>query len=71
MSTATAPVNEYVSSLTESAQNETALSDVEILRRVRRIQSGWSVTERMDRRREAGKRFASLLETLALDHHAA
>ncbi|EMI58154.1 hypothetical protein [Rhodopirellula sallentina] len=71
MLTATAPANELVSSLTETAQNETPLTDVEILRRVRRIQSGWSVSERMDRRREASKRFANLLETLELDHHAA
>ncbi|MCM2371498.1 hypothetical protein [Aporhodopirellula aestuarii] len=71
MLTATATATEYVSQAAESAQNETPLTDVEILRRVRRIQSGWSVSERMDRRMEANRRFASLLETLALDHHAA
>lgn len=71
MLTATAPTEKIVSSTTEPAQNETMLSDVEILRRVRRIRSNWTVTERIARREAADKRFANLLEVLALEHHAA
>jgi hypothetical protein len=61
----------FVSTRGQVTQNETPISDLEILRRVRRIRSGWSVTERIERRREAGERFASLLEALSLDHQAA
>ena len=71
MLTATAPSTDLASTLTSSYQNETTLSDVEILRRVRKIRSGWSVSERMERRQVAGERFASLLEALELDTHAA
>lgn len=71
MLTATAPTSKTVSSVARSAQNETILSDVEILRRVRDIRSNWSVSERIARRQEADKRFASLLEVLSLDQHAA
>ncbi len=71
--THTSPItaNSFVSTRGQATQNETQISDLEILRRVRRIRSNWSVTERMERRREAGERFASLLEALSLDHHAA
>lgn len=71
MLTATAPKNDFVSDVTKSAQNETTLSDVEILRRVRNIRSGWSVSERIERRQVANERFASLLEALELDTQAA
>lgn len=71
MLTATAPANDFVSTLTEAAQNETVLTDMEILRRVRKIRSGWSASERMDRRLAADERFASLLQALELDTHAA
>lgn len=60
-----------VSRIAAEAQNETRLTDIEILRRVRSIRSSWTAAERMDRRKEAGKRFASLIEALSLDHHAA
>jgi hypothetical protein len=46
------------------AQNEIAVSDCEISRRVMRIRSGWSVAERVRRRREADRRFDELIETL-------
>jgi hypothetical protein len=45
-------------------QNETIVSDAEISARVLRIRSGWSVNERMERRREAERRFANLIESL-------
>lgn len=61
----------FVSTVAADAQNETRLTDMEILRRVRSIRSSWTAAERLDRRQEAGKRFASLIEALALDHQAA
>lgn len=71
--TATTPTvaQAFVSPVAPEAQNETRLTDIEILRRVRSIRSSWTATERMERRQEAGKRFASLIEALSLDHHAA
>ncbi len=45
-------------------QNETFVSDAEISERVLSIRSGWSVAERMQRRREAERRFANLIESL-------
>lgn len=71
MLTANIPTSDFVSDVTTSAQNETAMSDVEILRRVRNIRSGWSVSERIERRQVASERFASLLEALQLDTQAA
>lgn len=71
MLTATAPSSDLVSTLNNATQNETNLSDVEILRRVRNIRSGWSASERMERRQAAGERFAALLQALELDTHAA
>ena len=71
MLTATTSANELVSNIIAPAQNETMLSDVEILRRVRKIRSGWSVSERIERRQVANERFASLLEALELETHAA
>jgi hypothetical protein len=49
------------------AQNETLPSDAEISRRVMRIRSGWSVGERVRRRREAEERFADLMGKLVSD----
>ena len=48
-------------------QNETFLSDAEISRRVMRIRSGWSVGEKVRRRREAEERFADLMGKLVGD----
>ena len=45
-------------------QNETFVSNAEISARVLHIRSGWSVVERMQRRREAERRFANLIESL-------
>jgi hypothetical protein len=53
-----------VSNWNVPAQNETSISDAELLQRVNRIRSGWSVEERVARRREAERRFAELLDTL-------
>jgi len=50
-----------VSETSPSAQNETLPSDFEISRRVLRIRAGWSVGERVRRRREAEHRFADLM----------
>jgi len=48
-----------------SAQNETPMTDEEVSQRVMHIRSGWSVKERIDRRQEAERRFAELIEALA------
>ncbi|TWU58085.1 hypothetical protein [Rubripirellula reticaptiva] len=53
-----------VSEITTGAQIETLPSDAEISRRVNRIRAGWSVQERVARRREADDRFTALLEKL-------
>lgn len=63
MLTATLPIPS-VSEGRSSNQNETFVSDAEISARVLRIRSGWSVQERMERRREAERRFANLIESL-------
>lgn len=68
--TASNPAQPFVSSVADRDQNETRPSDLEILRRVRNIRSTWTLAERMERRQEANKRFASLLEALAVDHAA-
>ncbi len=47
-----------------SNQNETQISDAEIFQRVLNIRSGWSVAERIQRRREAERRFADLISRL-------
>jgi len=54
-----------VSSWNQSSQNDIPLTDAEVLQRVSRIRSGWSVKERVERRREAERRFAELVEVLA------
>ncbi|HBV61666.1 MAG TPA: hypothetical protein DEF45_01470 [Rhodopirellula sp.] len=48
-------------------QNETLPSDAEISRRVMLIRSGWSVGEKVRRRREAEERFADLMDKLVGD----
>ncbi len=63
MLTATLPTPS-VSESRHSNQNETFVSDADISERVLRIRSGWSVKERMERRREAERRFANLVESL-------
>jgi len=47
-----------------SNQNETLISDAEISARVLRIRSGWTVAERVERRREAERRFADLINSI-------
>ncbi len=47
------------------SQNETPVSDRDILERVREIRSGWTLEERVARRLEAERRFADLIEALA------
>lgn len=64
MLTATLPTP-TVSDSRISDQNETFVSDAEISERVMRIRSGWSAAERMQRRREAERRFANLIESIA------
>ncbi len=48
-----------------AAQNETVPTDREISRRVLRIRAGWSVDERLRRRREAERRFVDLMTVLS------
>ncbi len=50
-----------VSETNQAAQNETLPSDLEISRRVLRIRSRWSESERIQRRLEAEERFADLM----------
>jgi len=56
---------EEVSTWDNAAQNETPITDEEVSQRVLHIRSGWSVQERIDRRQEAERRFAELIEALA------
>ena len=48
-------------------QNETLPTDAEISRRVMRIRSGWSDSERVRRRQQAEERFADLMDKLVSD----
>lgn len=50
-----------VSETNQTAQNETLPSDLEISRRVLRIRSRWSESERIQRRLDAEERFADLM----------
>ncbi len=50
-----------VSETNQTAQNETLPSDLEISRRVLRIRSRWSESERIQRRLDAEVRFADLM----------
>ena len=56
--------NETQTADNNQAQIETAVSDVEISRRVLEIRAGWSVSERVRRRQEAERRFSNLLDAL-------
>ncbi|TWU58892.1 hypothetical protein Poly51_16720 [Rubripirellula tenax] len=47
------------------AQVETLPSDAEISRRVLQIRSGWTIQERVSRRRDAENRFELLLQKLS------
>ena len=60
-----------VSSWEHVAQNETPLTDKEISERVMDIRRGWSVQERVARRREAERRFAELVDALSTETSAA
>ncbi len=53
--------------LTPETQNETIPSDLEIVRRVRKIKSGWSPTECIRRRRDAEDRFIDLMCKLGVE----
>ena len=53
--------------LTHETQFETLPSDFEIMRRVRMIKSGWSLSERVRRSREAETRFVDLMCKLGLE----
>lgn len=56
---------------TRSSHNETSVSDFEISRRVMEIRAGWSLSERVRRRREAESRFADLMTSLGVELEAA
>jgi hypothetical protein len=64
MLTAIAPTDRQVNSHNRLPQDETLVSDEEISRRLLSIRSGWTVTERIERRREAERRFSELLNVL-------
>mgnify|MGYP003573925111 CR=1 FL=1 len=53
--------------LTPKTQNETLPSDLEVMRRVRNIKSGWSPSECIRRRREAEDRFVDLMCKLGVE----
>ncbi len=53
--------------LTPQTQNETLPSDLEVMRRVLKIKSGWSASECVRRRREAEHRFVDLMCKLGLE----
>lgn len=48
----------------QTVPTKTRLSDAEILQRVREIKSTWTLAERAERRREADRRFESLIDTI-------
>lgn len=64
MLTAIAPTDRQVASANRLKQDETFVSDEEISRRLLSIRSGWTVAERIERRREAERRFSELLNVL-------
>ena len=64
MLTTTAPPADTSWEPTTSSHIETPLSDDEIFRRVSKIRSTWSIHERVQRRREADRRFEDLLDLL-------
>ncbi len=60
-----------VSEVPALTQNENLPSDLEVSRRVLEIRSGWTLSERVRRRREADRRFADLLDALTVECEAA
>ncbi len=62
--TTSTPPEQTTFQLPKASHHETQLSDQEIFRRVSRIRSGWSTQERVERRREADRRFEDLLNLL-------
>ncbi len=60
-----------VSEVPVLTQNENLPTDLEVSRRVLEIRSGWTLSERVRRRREAERRFADLLESLVTPCEAA
>jgi len=65
MLTATAtPANETYTTGRDLSQIETLPPDHEILDRVMEIRSQWSVEERIERRKEADRRFVDLIDLL-------
>lgn len=56
---------------TRTSHHETSVSDFEISRRVMEIRAGWSLSERIRRRREAESRFADLMTSLGVELEAA
>lgn len=64
MLTAVSPTDRQVDSHNRLPQVETLISDQEISRRLLSIRSSWTVAERIERRREAERRFSELLNAL-------
>ena len=62
----TATCEPTVANFQTAAQIETLPSDAEISRRVLAIRNGWTVSERINRRREAENRFMDLVAQLEL-----
>lgn len=60
------PAEDQLDRVQPLSQNEIPVSDRDILERVRQIRSGWSLQERQQRREEAERRFADLIEALAV-----
>jgi hypothetical protein len=52
------------------SQNESCVSDLEVLRRVAEIRSSWTIDERVRRRQEANRRLTNLIESLRLNSAA-
>lgn len=65
-----ATIADFTTAADTTAQNETLPSDAEISRRVLAIRSGWSVSERISRKRAADQRFGELIDALALSEAA-
>ena len=65
-----ATVADFSTAAQTTNQNETLPSDAEISRRVLAIRSGWTVSERVNRKQAADQRFAELIDALALSEAA-
>jgi hypothetical protein len=65
MTTATCEsTHSELNAIAPTGAEEIRLSDAEIMERVRQIRANWSDAERAARRREADRRFETLIETL-------